>query len=128
MVGLGPISSTSPCWTNGGRRVCGRPWTWGMHSSVPMFLFRPVHKPSEVNYIPCLKNDDLPCRANSQSLLCMVNRHFRKRGNSSLQVVAKNQFGDPGNFPAPKVVDVFLTSRCQLEKNHKHRSQPKNSL
>ena len=40
----------------------------------------------QVNYSPCFKNDDLPCRVNSGTLPCRVNDHSRNRVNSSLQV------------------------------------------
>jgi len=44
------------------------------------------HRQPEVNYPPCFKNDDLPCRLHVFHVFCRVNHHSRNRVNSSLQV------------------------------------------
>ena len=37
------------------------------------------HQPPEVNYLPCLENDDLPCRLHEKHVVCRVNHRSRNR-------------------------------------------------
>ena len=54
------------------------------------------HQPPEVNYLPCLENDDSPCRKKVRMLLCRVNRHAQKGFKGSLGVAGKRNSSGRG--------------------------------